>query len=266
MNAESFHQLPMWLVGVGTIIIFLAALEFGYHAGLSRRGLWKGIDSSGGQHILTSMFALLGLILAFTYAAGVEQFKANKQAVILDATAIRTAFVRADLVAEPRRTELKQALLDYARTRTVKMGERLSKEQLQGIIQKSSQAQSKLLLITEQIVEQSSPVSTVMPLLVAAVDQLISAHTIRVASVNDKLPILVIFMLLFVAAASLSVAGFNAGISGRLNRFRMTIFALVLTGVMLVIHDFDHPIDGLILISHDSILSIINEIEANLAQ
>jgi hypothetical protein len=53
MNAEWFHQLPMWLVGVGTVIIFLAALEFGYRAGLGRRELWKGVDSSGGQHILT---------------------------------------------------------------------------------------------------------------------------------------------------------------------------------------------------------------------
>ena len=83
MNAESFHQLPMWLVGVGTIIIFLAALEFGYHAGLSRRRLWKGVDRSGGQHILTSMFALLGLILAFTYGAGVNRFDARKEAVVL---------------------------------------------------------------------------------------------------------------------------------------------------------------------------------------
>ncbi len=105
-----------------------------------------------------------------------------------------------------------------------------------------------------------------MSLLVAAVDQVISVYTIRVASINDKLPVLVILMLLFVAAASLSVAGFNAGISGRLNRWRMITFALVLTGVMLVIHDFDHPVDGFIRVSHDSIISVINEMEADFAQ
>ena len=60
-------------------------------------------------------------------------------------------------------------------------------------------------------------------------------------------------MLLFVAAASLSVAGFNAGISGRLNRWRMTIFALVLVGVMLVILDFDQPLDGFIRVKFNSI-------------
>jgi hypothetical protein len=266
MNSDFFHQLPMLLVGIGTVIIFLAALELGYRAGLSRRGLWKGVDSSSGQHILTSMFALLGLILAFTYGAGVERFKAGKQAVILDATAMRTAFSHTNLVAEPERTELKQALLDYARTRTVKLGEPLPKEQLQELIQKSLQAQSKLRFITEKIAEQSQFGSTVTPLLVAAVDQVISVHTIRIATITDKLPILVILMLLFVASSSLSVAGFNAGISGQLNRFRMTTFLLVLTGVMLVIHDFDHPVNGFIHISHDSIINVINDMEANLAQ
>ena len=73
-------------------------------------------------------------------------------------------------------------------------------------------------------------------------------------------------MLLFVSAASLSVAGFNAGISGQLNRLRMTTFALVLTGVMLVILDFDQPLDGFIHISLDSLTNLVNEMEANLAQ
>jgi hypothetical protein len=73
-------------------------------------------------------------------------------------------------------------------------------------------------------------------------------------------------MLLFVSAASLSVAGFNAGISGQLNRLRMTTFALVLMGVMLVILDFDQPLDGFIRVNLDSLTNIINEMEANLAQ
>jgi hypothetical protein len=73
-------------------------------------------------------------------------------------------------------------------------------------------------------------------------------------------------MLLFTAAATLSVAGFNAGISGRMSRWRMTTLALVLMGVMLVIHDFDHPAGGFIRISQDSLTHVINGMEADLAQ
>jgi len=46
----------------------------------------------------------------------------------------------------------------------------------------------------------------------------------------------------------------------------MMAFALVLVGIMLVIHDFDHPVDGFIHISHDSIINVINDMAAGLAQ
>jgi hypothetical protein len=177
-----------------------------------------------------------------------------------------TAFLRADLVAEPGRTELKQALLDYARTHSPKRGQRLSNEQIQEVIQKSLQAQSKLWPITVQIVEQNHLDPIVTSRLVDAIDQVINVHTIRVAAKFDQLPLAVILMLLLVASASLSVAGINAGISGRLNRLRMTTFAFVLMGVMLVILDFDQPIDGFIRVNHESLTNIVNEMEANLAQ
>jgi len=212
------------------------------------------------------MFALLGLILAFTYGAGVERFDASKQSITVEANAIRVAFLRADMVAEPENTELKQALLDYARTRIVKQQIQITQEQFQEIIQKTLQEQSKLWLITEKIVKQSQPGSNVVPLLVDAVNQVISAHTTRVSAAIDRLPSAVLLMLLFIAGATLSVAGFNAGISGRLNRLRMSTFALVLTGVLFIIYDFDQPRDGFILISQNNISLIINEIEANLAQ
>ena len=266
MYDELFHQLSIWLVGIIVLIILLAALEFGYRVGLSRRELWKGADSSSGQYILTSMFALLGLILAFTYGAGVSRFDASKQSITVEANAIRVAFLRADMVAKPESTELKQALLDYARTRIVRQEVRITQEQFQEIIQKSLQEQSKLWFITEKIVKQSQPGSNVVPLLVDAVNQVISAHTTRVSAAVDRLPSAVLLMLLFIASATLSVAGFSAGISGRMNRLRMTTFALVLAGVLFIIYDFDQPRDGFIRISQNNISLIINEIEADLAQ
>jgi len=171
--------------------------------------------------------------------------------------------LRADLVAEPGRTELRQALFDYARTRSAKQGKNRSKEEFQKVIQKSLQAQSKLWPITAQIAGQNSPSPF---LLVAAMNQIIDAHVIRLAAIKDKLPFSAVIMLIFVAAASISVAGFNAGIAGQLNRWRMTMFAFVLVGIMIVIHDYDHPISGFIRVSHDSIINVINDMEVDLAQ
>jgi len=266
MYDELFHQLSIWLIGIIVLLVLFVALELGYRIGFSRRKLWKGADSSSGQYILTSMFALLGLILAFTYGSGVSRFDATKQAVTLEANAIRIAFYRANLITEPESTELKQALLDYARTRIIKQQEQITNKQFQKIIQKTLQEQSELWLVTEKIIKQSQPDSFVPPMLLEAVNKISTVHTTRFTAGMDRLPSAVLIMLLFVAASSLSVAGFSAGVTGHLNRLRMTAFILVLAGVMFIIYDFDQPHNGFIRIDQNNISLIINEMEANLAQ
>lgn len=101
--------------------------------------------------------------------------------------------------------------------------------------------------------------------LVAAINAVLDEHAIRLAAIFDKLPIFVLWMLIFIAAATLSVTGFNAGLSGKISRWRTTALALVMTGVMLMILDFDRPNDGFILVPDYSLLTVIADMEAELA-
>ena len=120
-------------------------------------------------------------------------------------------------------------------------------------------------MTTTHVIDQSDrgPISSS---LVAAINDVIDAHTIRLAAILDKLPRVVIWKLLFLAAASLGVAGYNAGIQGRMSRFRMSALTLVITGLMLIILDFDRPLDRLIVADDFSIDNVIAEMEADLGQ
>ena len=51
----------------------------------------------GGGVVLTSMFALLGLLRALTYHFTVTRFDGRKQGIVDEVNAISTAFLRADL-------------------------------------------------------------------------------------------------------------------------------------------------------------------------
>jgi hypothetical protein len=258
------HGLPLWVVGLFLFICLYTALELGYRIGYSRRKLWKDADTGGGRIVLNSTFALLSLMLAFTYGAGLNRLDSSKKAVLQEANAIRTAYLRADMIAEPERTELKQALRDYANTRLVKEDELSSAEKLETILRETTQAQSKLWIIAQRVVEKSQHDSNVTSLLINSVNHVINIHTNRVAAFVDKLPTAVLLMLLFVASASISIAGFNAGISGKMSRWRMTTFIFILMGVMLIIHDFDHPSGGFIHINQDVISNVLEEIESEL--
>lgn len=265
MRIPLVYQLPTWLTCVLFVVVLLAALEGGYRRGLRRRDLWKDADAGGGQVVLTSMFALLGLLLAFTYAFTVSRHEGRKHAVITEANALGTAFLRAGLVAEPGRSELKKALLDYGRTRIVPPGVELTDAKIRELIHRSVQAQAKLWPATERIIHRKPP-GPIEASLVAAINEVIDMHTIRAVAVVDRLPQVVLWMQLFIAAASLAVAGFNAGLSGRMSRWRMTALTFVLTAVIIVIIDFDMPQRGFIRVSQEPLVTVIRDMEADLAK
>ena len=265
MEFSILDELPLWLSGLLFFLILLAALELGYLVGVWQHDKWKDAEDGGGGIVLTSIFALLGLLLAFTFADGVSHYKARKQAVISEANALGTAFLRADMVADPGRTALKQALFDYAGTRAVELNRRYSPDEARKIIARSAQALTGLWPATLEVLEQNPP-GPIEASLVAAINEVIDYHTIRNMTVFDTLPTIVILLLIFVTSSAVAVAGFNAGLSGRMSRWRMIIFALVLAGVVLVILDFDRPLSGFIQVSHGSIQSVMADMEAELAK
>jgi hypothetical protein len=182
---------------------------------------------------------------------------------MVEANALGTAFLRADLVAEPGRSQLRQVLLDYARTRSIPPRTIKTPADRQAVIEKTLQKLALIWPATKQAIQQGKP-GPVELSVVTAINEVLDAHTIRMVAVFDKLPVIVIWMLLLVAAASLSVAGFNAGIQGHISRWRMGAFALVLTGVITVILDFDRPNDGIVVVSHRSVDMVIADMESAL--
>ena len=264
MTIPLLYELPIWVIGVLLVVVLLAALEIGYRVGRWKGLAWKAFEPGGGGGVvLTSMFALLGLMLAFTYAFTVTRFDARKQAIVDEANAISTAFLRADLAPEPARTELRTLLLEYAKTRATPRGTTSAK--LQGELDRSLQVQAKLWPATAQMVK-GKPAGPIEASIVLAINNVLDAHGTRLAKVLDRLPTIVLVMLVFITAASLAVAGFNAGISGGMNRLRMTVLTLVLASIIVVIIDFDLPQRGFIRVSQDSLTAVIQDMEADLAK
>jgi len=263
MEQSLFYVLPFWVVGVIFIIVLLGALESGYRVGLMRRDTWKDAETGGGGVVQTSLFAVLGLVLAFTYAAGVSRLDARKQAITVEANALGTAFLRADVVAEPGRSELKKTLYEYARTRSIPPGTAVTKEERKALIDRTMERQAHLWPATRQVIAQENP-TPIEVSVIAAMNGLFDAHTVRLAAVLDQLPNTVMWLLLLVASAALTVAGYNAGLQGRMSRWRMSAFTIVLTALALVILDFDRPNDGTVIVPQHSINAAIADMEADL--
>jgi hypothetical protein len=265
MSFSFFYYIPLIFGGLIMFAILLAALEVGYRIGFKQRKKWLDADTGGGTVALSTMFALLGLILAFTYASGINRFEDRKQTVIEESNTLGTAFLTAGFIAEPGGKALQETILAYAKTRVISREHSLSHAEIMEILNNTKQAQEKLWPTLEKALMQGKlgPIEVSM---VTAMNDVLNMHTIRLAALFDKLPKAVIWMLIFISAATIAVTGFNAGLSGKISRWRTATLALVMAGVMLVILDYDRPRDGFIRVSQYSLNTVIAEMEANLAR
>src|SRR5690349_19761567 len=97
------------LVLVGLVLVLLASLELGFRAG--RRPRDQDARAAGQVGVIQgAMLGLLGLLLAFSFAAAGSRFLERQSYIVAEANAIGTAHLRADVLREPHRAELRTAL------------------------------------------------------------------------------------------------------------------------------------------------------------
>jgi hypothetical protein len=214
--------------------------------------------------VLTGMLGLLGLLLAFTYSYTVSRFDQRKSAVLNDVNAIGTAFARADLLAEPSRTELRNILLEYARFRHVD-AELLRPHTVNATLALMLEKQAPLWPATKRMASRTTP-GPLEVSVIQSINEVIDAHTTRLTVGFDTLPSEVLHMLLFVAGMTLAVAGYAAGRLGSLPRWRMSSLAMALSAVMLVVTDFDRPTTGFIQVSQQGYLELVQDMEADMTE
>jgi hypothetical protein len=152
-------------------------------------------------------------------------------------------------------------LLEYARTRVLTAESVENLQQLHQLIERSLEAQGKLWPATKLALQGDAP-TPIEASLVEAINAVMDAHTMRLAVGFDQMPALVVFALILIAALSLAGAAHNAGLRGRMIRWRMTAFALIMVILIVMIVDFDQSLRGFIQVSNQSLISLVQNMEA----
>lgn len=118
---DSWHlpHLPIWAIFSLTLLLVLVVIEFGYRRGRAEAHL---AVASGEQEkeapvgaMVGAALGLLALLLAFTFGMAAEAFHGRKVALLDEANAIRTAYLRAGLVPEPHAGEMRVLLRERSR-------------------------------------------------------------------------------------------------------------------------------------------------------
>ena len=82
------------------------------------------------------------------------------RAIITEVNAIGTAFLRADLLSEPGRTDVQQRLYEYAQSRYVEPGSITTLEETEKVVARSEEIQSLIWPATRTAIRQDSRTRT----------------------------------------------------------------------------------------------------------
>jgi hypothetical protein len=224
-------------------LAMLALMELGRRLGDRRISL----DPEGAQRCLGSvesaLFALLGLLMAFTFSGAASKFEDRRSLVVEEANAIGTAYLRLDVLPQEAQPSMRDLFRKYVDSRiatyrmvedvpaamaSIKFSEALQKEIWAGAVEHG---------------RVTGPVAT---LLLPSLNEMIDITTTRTMATRRHPPLAIFTLLAGLALGCSLLAGFAMSGAKARSALHMVLFAALVTITIYVIVDLEYPRLGLI--------------------
>ncbi len=240
------HALIVSLITFGLFLGMLLFLEIGRRIGIRRMKEDAGALGEGIGAVDGAVFALLGLLLAFTFYGASARFDTRRQLIVEETNDIGTAYLRLDLLPANTQPALRDAFRRYLDAR-VEIYRKLpdieaAKQQLAKAVE--LQTQIWRLAVAASRAEGASPAAPM--LLLPALNAVIDITTTQVMETQMHPPMVVFAMLFGLVLAASLLAGFGMTGGKLRSRFHMLGFALVMAATVFVVLDIEYPRLGLI--------------------
>jgi uncharacterized membrane protein len=261
----TLSRLQLWHIALILLVSLPLGVLVGFVAGRARRRRLReegeAIEKVVSETTMNAFLALLGLLLAFTFGNSLSVFQSIKDAITHEAAALGTAFLRADYLAEPGRTDLQTAILDYTRTRVVPKDARIdTAAKAQAFLETSLVAQSRLWPLTIDATRDPTP-PPIQAFVAGAMNEALDAHLYRVATLSVPISALTQVMMLAAAVAAVFLVGNRMGMLGHALTWRAFLFAAFLGVLMFMIVDIRRSSEGLIRVDDSALYATIFDME-----
>jgi hypothetical protein len=231
---------PLVLLGV-LILGAVASSEVGYRIGRLVGPKDEAFDKQLGI-VRGATFALVAFLLGFAFSGASARYVDRMDVIVKEANALGTAWLRADLLPEPARANLKAALRDY----TVDRIALLQEKDLQPILDRLTKVGGFQERMWKATLEGTRDNPQLMLLLMPPVNEVIDLHTTHLAAAMRHLPAAIFVALLASAGLSLALAAFGHGQVGRRFLWLDLLYGLVLAASLWMTIDLEYPRYGLI--------------------
>jgi hypothetical protein len=234
------------LFAAGLFIGMILLLELGRRLGRRQTGKAEQGARAGLGAVEGAVFALLGLLIAFTFSGAATRFDTRRQLVVQEANAIGTAWLRLDLLPTADRGELKDLFRKYLDSRLAVYQKIPDMEAVRAELAKANALQGEIWMRATAAC-QSSP-SLLTAQLLPALNEMFDIATTHTMASKMHPPVIIFVMLGVLALLSSLLAG-HAMAGGKTRSWiHMISFALIMATTVYVILDLEFPRLGMIRI------------------
>jgi hypothetical protein len=202
-----------------------------------------------------ALVGFVALLLAFGLTMAVGRYQSRRDAVVLEANAIGTTYLRAQTLAEPMRTDSLELLKRYADAR-IALSESVPDSAKFRAASKTSLALQDSLWTLAGDALRTSPTASAPRLYVETLNDMIDAQSVRIAALNNRVPNAVLTLEVAGAAIALVLLAFYLAILNR-SAAPVLLAAGLVTLLLMVTFDLDRPTRGFITVPDTPLTNLL---------
>lgn len=235
-------------------------LETGRRLGVSRRSKESEGERSSLGAVENSVFALFGLLMAFTFSGGAARFNEKRMLIAEEVNAIEVAYLRVRLVRQEDQVALQELFRHYVDSRLETYRRLPNMQAFEAEMAKSKELQEELWTYAVAATSVPTPHPDAGRLLLPALNNMIDIATTRTMALQIHPPRIIYALLFSLGLICSLLAGYRMAIGQHrswLHIVSMTVFTVIVVYVTL---DIEYPRAGLIrLEAADQVLLKVRE-------
>jgi hypothetical protein len=240
----------------------LGMLLFGIVLGMTLLGVVAGRRLRDKAEILrepvgvvqAALLGLVALILAFGLTMAVGRYDSRRAAVVADANAIGTTYLRAQTLREPIRTRSLDLLVRYTDTSIALSHSIPGSAAAKAEIAQGARLQRSLWRLAGEALA-GSPRDSAPRLYVETLNELIDLQTVRVSALNNRVPTAVLVIEIVGAAIGLGLLALYLAILSR-GVVAVVLAAAFVSVLLLITFDLDRPTRGLVTVPDTPLVAL----------
>jgi len=243
------------LNALGAVLTFTTAclatllcLQAGRRLGRRDLGGDETARPAGLGTVETVAFALLGLLLAFTFAGAATRFDTRRAQIVEEANDIGTAWLRLDLLPQAAQPKLRDAFRRYVDSRRESYRCIADSDFAAARAAYALSAALQNEIWADAVAACREAPSQASIVLLPALNAMIDITTTRQAATEMHPPRIIYVVLAAISLVCALLVGYEMGASAAQSWLHVWGFAIILAFTLYVILDFEYPRLGLIRI------------------